>query len=159
MLTHVECRAPGLNRLARIAAVALVTVPSCSGRGDDGHIDSREQVTTTPARQQATSPGAIASSAETDDTITVRLMEWRIELSHDTVSAGFTKFTIVNAGTHHHEFEIQGLGAGTELNVLPGGTALFEADLRPGTYEIVCSLREQGIDHAREGMRTILVVR
>ena len=91
--------------------------------------------------------------------VDARLLEWRIELSRDSVSPGRTVFQVSNVGTHRHEFEIEGPGVDSEVYVNPGATARLELDLQPGTYEIVCSIRRNGIDHEAQGMRTTLTVR
>jgi hypothetical protein len=155
--TPPGCRAPARPRRPRrpgrtVAAVALAACLACTG-GEAGDRNASDPVSAATARE------AEAPRREEHGTVRVRLLEWRIELSHDTVAAGTVAFTIVNAGTHRHAFVLTGPGVDREVPVAAGATVGLEVSLRPGTYEVACGIREGGIDHAGEGMRAVLWVR
>src|SRR2546427_12845543 len=53
--------------------------------------------------------GPIAHRAPGDPVVvSARLWEWKVELSASTVPAGTVTFTVTNAGTIPHAFEIEG---------------------------------------------------
>jgi plastocyanin len=59
---------------------------------------------------------------------------------------GTYTFSIRNDGNEPHNFTIKGVG-GTE-NAAPGETKTVELTLKPGNYEIVCTVD----DHEEQGM-------
>ena len=42
--------------------------------------------------------------------VSARLSEWKVELSRRTVAAGAVTFTVTNAGSVPHAFEVEGQG-------------------------------------------------
>jgi plastocyanin len=97
--------------------------------------------TPTPARR---TPGAPV-------TLSAKLSEWKVELSQPTVTAGSVIFTVTNAGTIPHAFEVEGQGIEQETGVLqPGASATFTLTLKPGTYEVYCPVGEDS--HKKLGM-------
>jgi uncharacterized cupredoxin-like copper-binding protein/quercetin dioxygenase-like cupin family protein len=93
--------------------------------------------------------------AATAGEVAVSLSEYTIEMPTE-LPAGLTTFTITNAGTMEHNFEVEGQGIEEELeaNLAPGESGTLTLDLAPGTYEIYCPVA----DHADEGMRLELTV-
>src|SRR4051812_40533244 len=76
---------------------------------------------------------------ETPRVISAKLSEWKVELSQPTVAAGAVKFTIANAGSIPHGFEVEGQGVEKETAVIPpGATATLSLTLKPGSYEVYC---------------------
>ena len=99
------------------------------------------------ARPRHRAPGAV----------TARLSEWKVELSEATIAAGPVTFTISNAGSIPHGFEVEGEGIEQETKVLqPGTTATLTLTLKPGTYEVYCPVGEDS--HKKLGMETHLKV-
>lgn len=104
---------------------------------------------TDAARPIATQPGAVA----------VRLTEWNVVMSSDTVPAGPTTFEVTNTGTRQHALEVEGQGIEEETETLaPGATATLTVDLQPGRYVVYCPVEDQ-VNHQNEGMTTTLYVR
>ncbi len=99
---------------------------------------------------------AFRSSGETT-AVTARLSEWKVELSTGRIPAGAVTFTVTNAGTIPHAFEVEGRGLEQETPIIqPGGTATLTLSLAPGTYEVYCPVGEDS--HKKLGMETRLTV-
>src|SRR5690242_14025870 len=99
------------------------------------------------ARQSHRAPGAV----------TAKLSEWKVELSEATIAAGPVTFTVTNAGSIPHGFEVEGAGIEREIELIqPGSTATLTLNLKPGTYEAYCPVGEDS--HKKLGMETHLKV-
>jgi plastocyanin len=86
-----------------------------------------------------------------------KLSEWNVDLSQSTIAAGPATFTITNAGSIPHAFEVEGQGIERETPVIqPGATATLTVTLEPGTYDIYCPVGEDS--HKKLGMETHLKV-
>ena len=95
-------------------------------------------------------PGAPAA-------VSAKLSEWKVELSEHTIAAGTVTFTIANAGSIPHGFEVEGQGIEQETSVIqPGSSGTLTLTLKPGTYEVYCPVGEAS--HKKLGMETHLKV-
>ena len=73
--------------------------------------------------------------------VSVRLSEWKLELSQSTVPAGDVEFTVTNGGTMLHAFEVEGQGLEKELEPIQiGGSGKLRLTLLPGAYELYCPM-------------------
>jgi plastocyanin len=89
--------------------------------------------------------------------VTAKLSEWKVELSEGTVAAGPVTFTVTNAGSIPHGFEVEGHGIERQTALIqPGSSATLTLTLRPGTYEVYCPVGEDS--HKKLGMETQLTV-
>ena len=89
--------------------------------------------------------------------LSAKLSEWKVELSRTTITAGVVTFTVTNAGSIPHAFEVEGQGIERETDVIqPGATATLRLTLKPGTYEVYCPVG--GDSHKHLGMETRLSV-
>ena len=92
--------------------------------------------------------------------VAVRLSEWEMVLSEDTIPAGQTTFEITNTGSVPHAFEVEGQGMEEETeNIPPGQTVTLAVDLQAGRYVTYCPLVTDSVSHEAEGMTTTLYVR
>ena len=99
---------------------------------------------------------AFRSPGETT-AVAAKLSEWKVELSTGEITAGAVTFTITNAGTIPHAFEVEGRGLERETPIIqPGATATLTLSLAPGTYEVYCPVGEDS--HKKLGMETSLTV-
>jgi plastocyanin len=89
--------------------------------------------------------------------VSATLSEWKIELSSSSVSAGDVTFSISNAGSIPHAFEVEGQGIERETALVqPGASTTLTLALQPGTYEVYCPVGEDS--HKKLGMETHLQV-
>jgi plastocyanin len=89
--------------------------------------------------------------------VTAKLSEWKVELSEPTVAEGAVTFTVTNAGSIPHAFEVEGHGVEQQTALIqPGSSATLALTLHPGTYEIYCPVGEDS--HKKLGMETHLQV-
>ena len=101
--------------------------------------------------------GAAALPSPQPLAIGATLSEWNIELSRSTIAEGRTTFTVRNAGSVPHAFEIEGRGIERATALIqPGATATLTVNLEPGTYEVYCPIG--GDSHKKLGMETLLKV-
>jgi len=90
-------------------------------------------------------------------TITVRLSEWKVEVSQPTVPPGTVTFVARNVGTIPHAFEVEGRGVERETaQIQPGDSAVLTVTLRAGEYEVYCPIGEGS--HEKLGMKAELYV-
>jgi hypothetical protein len=95
--------------------------------------------------------GAAAIPAPAPVALSATLSEWKLELSHDTIAWGRATFTITNAGSIPHAFEVEGHGIERETALIqPGATATLTVTLTPGMYEVYCPVG--GDSHKKLGM-------
>jgi uncharacterized cupredoxin-like copper-binding protein len=86
---------------------------------------TRASTTTTTAKPKAT-------------TVEVKETEFKIALASTELKAGTVTFDVKNDGKIQHDLAIVG-GKKTEL-IDPGGTAKLTVTLKPGKYELYCSV-------------------
>ena len=89
--------------------------------------------------------------------VSAKLTEWKVELSEATIAAGAVTFTVTNAGSIPHAFEVEGQGIERETGVIqPGASATLTVTLKPGRYEVYCPVGNDS--HKKLGMQTELKV-
>jgi plastocyanin len=89
--------------------------------------------------------------------VTVRLSEWKVELSQQNITAGPVTFVVTNSGQVPHAIEVEGAGIEQEIETIqPGATDTLALTLKPGTYEVYCPVGEGS--HKKLGMDTRLTV-
>ena len=83
--------------------------------------------------------------------VRVQLSEWKLDVSRLVVPTGDIEFTVKNAGTIVHAFEVEGQGLDRELPPIQvGATSTLRLTLPPGTYELYCPI-DNGA-HKKMGM-------
>ncbi len=89
--------------------------------------------------------------------VSAKLSEWKVELSEATIAAGPVTFTVTNAGSIPHAFEVEGERIEQETQLIqPGATATLTLTLKPGRYDVYCPVGDDS--HKRLGMETHLKV-
>ena len=89
--------------------------------------------------------------------VSAKLSEWKVELSQPSIAAGLVTFTVTNAGSVPHAFEVEGQGIEKETEVIqPGASATLKLTLKPGNYDVYCPVG--GDSHKHLGMETHLKV-
>ena len=87
--------------------------------------------------------------------VEVKLTEFMIEMP-TTAPPGRLTFSVTNAGTMEHNFEVEGEGIEKKFdtNLKPGETRSLQVDLPAGTYTVYCTVD----DHKERGMQLELKV-
>jgi hypothetical protein len=89
--------------------------------------------------------------------VSAKLTEWNIELSTASVAQGPVTFSVSNAGSIPHAFEVEGQGLEQRTGLIqPGAAASLTVTLTPGNYEVYCPVGEDS--HKKLGMVTHLSV-
>ena len=89
--------------------------------------------------------------------VTVRLSEWKVELSQRTIAAGTVRFAVTNVGSIPHGFEVEGKGIEKEIETIqPGASDTLTVTLTPGTYDAYCPVGEDS--HKKLGMESYITV-
>src|SRR5947209_8884134 len=94
--------------------------------------------------------------------LTVDEKEWAIRPSKTLVGTGVVRFTAYNRGEDNHNFVIVGPDGHTvgQASVVPGASVIIATPLRPGTYQLFCSLFAGTPEsHYSRGMHTVITVR
>ena len=98
--------------------------------------------------------GALLGAALLPDAparVSVRLTEWKVELSQGTIAPGTVRFAITNAGSIPHAFEVGGQGVEKQTAIIqPGASGTLTLDLKPGSYEVYCPVGDDS--HKKLGM-------
>jgi uncharacterized cupredoxin-like copper-binding protein len=103
--------------------------------------------TTTSAQTTTAPPKPAAQTVQASET------EFKIALSSTTFKAGTITFRVKNDGKIEHDLAVKGTSFKTKL-ITPGGTAVLEANLKPGTYEVYCTVP----GHEQAGMKINITV-
>ncbi|MGH7458385.1 MAG: cupredoxin domain-containing protein [Longimicrobiaceae bacterium] len=131
---------------------ALLALAACADEEPSPATDVVPETETNAGMPELTEAGTV---------VAVRLREWAIDLSRDTVPPGEVTFQIVNEGSVEHEFEVLRDGFEEEVHGIEpsGGVADLTTSLEPGSYDVICDLTaDDGESHDDKGMRTTLVV-
>src|SRR5437762_2310654 len=89
--------------------------------------------------------------------VNVRLSEWKVELSQQTIATGAVRFVVTNAGSIPHGVEVEGEGIEQEIETIqPGASDTLTLTLKPGSYEVYCPVGSDS--HKKLGMDTHLKV-
>jgi len=99
--------------------------------------------------------GAVVAGERVIAVVEVKLTEFTIEMP-TTIPPGRTTFSVTNAGTMEHNFEVEGEGLEQKFdtNLKAGETRNLQVDLPAGVYIVYCPLD----DHKQRGMQRELRV-
>ena len=132
---------------SRIVATALVALIAALGSGCGGGGGNNKSATTNTTTQPAT-PATV--------TKTVSQKEYQFTPSNVTAKRGST-ITVDNKGKIAHNLTVEQGGkkvAGTPT-FLPGKTEKLKVDLKPGTYQMLCTVP----GHVQLGMKGTFTVK
>jgi uncharacterized cupredoxin-like copper-binding protein len=98
--------------------------------------------------EATTTAATTTTSAATS--VPVTETEFKIALPKSTLAAGSYSFQVKNDGKIEHDLVIQGNGVDERTPTIePGKTATLKVDLKPGTYDVYCSIpghKQAGMD-------------
>ena len=103
----------------------------------------------------ATTTSATTTTAAPATSVPVSETEFKITMPKTTLAAGSYSFEVANDGKIDHDLVIQGNGVDEKTpTIAPGKAATLNVDLKPGTYDVYCSIP----GHKRAGMDLKLTV-
>jgi len=137
MLTAVEVFGAESKHHGEAAAAETATGPA--------ETTTTQQTTTAATTTSATKPAAT--------NVPVSESEFKIVLSPTQLKAGPITFEAKNDGRIPHDLAIKQTGDKTKL-IQPGGSAELKVTLKPGTYELYCSVP----GHEAAGMKQNITV-
>jgi uncharacterized cupredoxin-like copper-binding protein len=127
-----------MRRIAIIPiAFGALALAACGG-------SSSSSSSATAAAASSAAAGGSASS------VSATLSEWKVAVA-GSVKAGTVTFNVKNAGTFAHNLTVDGPGVSDKGsgNIDAGSSGSVTVDLKPGTYELYCSIpghKAQGMD-------------
>jgi uncharacterized cupredoxin-like copper-binding protein len=111
--------------------------------------ETTTEATTTTATTTTTTTTSAATS------VPVSEIEFKITLPKTTLAAGSYSFEVKNDGKIEHDLVVKGNGVDAKTpTIAPGKSATLKVDLKPGTYDVYCSIP----GHKQAGMDVKLTV-
>jgi len=125
--------------LALFAIVIPLVLAAC---GSDDSTSSTTSASDTSSTESTTEASTTASGGSgAGGTVAISETEFKLDPSDPTVKAGSVTFDVSNDGTTTHNLEVEGDGVEEETDDLDAGSSgQLTVDLKPGTYEIYCSI-------------------
>jgi uncharacterized cupredoxin-like copper-binding protein len=97
-----------------------------------------------------TTTGTTTTTASAPTSVQASETEFKITLPKSTLAAGSYAFDVKNDGKIDHDFVVQGNGVDERTPIIhPGDSATLNVDLKPGTYDVYCSVpghKQAGMD-------------
>jgi uncharacterized cupredoxin-like copper-binding protein len=99
---------------------------------------------------EATTTTATTTTTSAATSVPVSETEFKITLPKRTLAAGSYSFEVKNDGKIEHDLVVQGNGVDEKTpTIAPGKSATLKVDLKPGTYDVYCSIpghKQAGMD-------------
>ncbi len=124
--------------LALIAIAAIPVALAACGSDDSTSTSAASETTSSTAASTDTSTTASGGGGQT---VKIGETEYKLDPSDATVKAGSVTFDVTNDGTITHNLQIEGNGVEeTTDSLAPGDTGQLAVDLKPGSYEMYCTI-------------------
>jgi uncharacterized cupredoxin-like copper-binding protein len=140
----VTCLLLFVGMMSAVIFVARETSEAEAGGEKPTTTEATAPSTTTAATTQSTT-----TTAEAAQSVDVSETEFKIALA-SSVHAGKVTFNVKNDGKLPHDLVIEGNGVKEKTPLLdPGQSKALEVDLKPGTYDVYCSVpghKQAGMD-------------
>jgi uncharacterized cupredoxin-like copper-binding protein len=140
-----------------LTAVEVFGAESKHGEAAAAETTTAQQTTTTTAQQtttaKTTTQATTTTTAPAATKVPVSETEFKITLASTDFKAGAITFEAKNDGKIPHDLAIKGTSDKTKL-IPPGGSAELKVTLKPGKYELYCTVP----GHEAAGMRLNITV-
>ena len=114
-----------------------------------------EPTTEATATEATTTQSTTTVTTKVLSDVTATETEFKIALPSTTIGAGSYRFDVKNDGKIDHDFVIKGNGVDEKTPTIGAGeSATLDVDLKPGTYDVYCSIP----GHKQAGMGLKLTV-
>ena len=104
----------------------------------------------TETTTEATTTAATTTTTSAPASVKVTETEFKIALPKSTLPAGSYSFEVANDGKIEHDLVVEGNGVDEKTQTIEAGdTATLKVDLKPGTYDVYCSIpghKQAGMD-------------
>jgi uncharacterized cupredoxin-like copper-binding protein len=145
----VTCLLLFVGMMSAVIFVARETSEAEAGGQEPTATETTAPSTTTTATTQSTT-----TTAQAAQSVDVSETEFKIALA-SSPHAGKVTFNVKNDGKLPHDFVVEGNGVKEKTPLLnPGQSKTLEVDLKPGTYDVYCSVP----GHKQAGMDVKLTV-
>jgi len=136
-----------VRKLLALVAIAAIPVALAACGSDDSTSTSASSDTSSTA---ATTESSTTAAGGGGGAVQIGETEYKLDPSDPTVKAGSVTFDVSNDGTTTHNLQIEGNGVEETTDSLsPGDTGQLTVDLKPGTYEMYCTIdghKDLGMD-------------
>jgi len=109
-----------------------------------------EPTTEATATEATTTQSTTTVTTKVLSDVTATETEFKIALPSTTIGAGSYRFDVKNDGKIEHDFVIKGNGVDEKTPTIGAGeSATLDVDLKPGTYDVYCSIpghKQAGMD-------------
>ena len=140
-----------------LTAVEVFGAESKHGEAAAAETTTAQQTTTTTQQtttaKTTTQPTTTTTAKPAATKVPVSEVEFKITLASTNFKAGEITFEAKNDGKIPHDLAIKGTSDKTKL-IPPGGSAELKATLKPGKYELYCTVP----GHEAAGMRLNITV-
>lgn len=124
--------------LALIAIAAIPVALAACGSDDSTSTSASSETTSSTAASTDTSTAASSGGGQT---VKIGESEYKLDPSDATLKAGSVTLDVTNDGTITHNLQIEGNGVEeTTDSLAPGDTGELTVDLKPGSYEMYCTI-------------------
>jgi uncharacterized cupredoxin-like copper-binding protein len=129
---------------------AVVNFGKEGGEAKAGGENTTAQTTTAATTTASTSTQPTTTQAPAATNVAVSETEFKITFAQTPTKAGSYAFAVKNDGKVPHDFVVKGNGVDEKTKLLnPGDSATLDVDLKPGTYDVYCSVpghKQAGMD-------------
>jgi len=109
-----------------------------------------EPTTEATATEATTTQSTTTVTTKVLSDVTATETEFKIALPSTAIAAGSYRFDVKNDGKIDHDFVIKGNGVDEKTPTIGAGeSATLDVDLKPGTYDVYCSIpghKQAGMD-------------
>ena len=142
-----------VRKLLALIAIAAIPVALAACGSDDSTSTSASSETTSSTA--ASTDSSTTASSGGGQTVKIGESEYKLDPSDATLKAGSVTLDVTNDGTITHNLQIEGNGVEeTTDSLAPGDTGELTVDLKPGSYEMYCTI-DGHKDRGREGTVTV----
>ncbi len=128
-----------VRKLLALIAIAAIPVALAACGSDDSTSTSASSETTSSTA--ASTDSSTTASSGGGQTVKIGESEYKLDPSDATVKAGSVTLDVTNDGTITHNLQIEGNGVEeTTDSLAPGDTGELTVDLKPGSYEMYCTI-------------------
>ena len=128
-----------VRKLLALIAIAAIPVALAACGSDDSTSTSASSETTSSTA--ASTDSSTTASSGGGQTVKIGESEYKLDPSDATVKAGSVTLDVINDGTITHNLQIEGNGVEeTTDSLAPGDTGELTVDLKPGSYEMYCTI-------------------